>query len=161
MDIDTITGHIASLGGILALEPGPGDEFPELAWGDRFFYYAPDGVVPRTQPFATIVTKDYPEDTASRLDRPGVFRVNIHVGTNEFRDRLGYGPKDSPPDGLDYSAADTLLPHPVYGTMGWLCVLVPGAVTEQPVRELLTVAHAAAKGRYDRHRSRPGPAARA
>ncbi|WP_313546200.1 DUF6194 family protein [Leifsonia aquatica] len=37
-------------------------------WGDTFCYVAPDGQVPpNTQPYATIVTKDYPEDTLSAL----------------------------------------------------------------------------------------------
>lgn len=41
-----------------------------------FLYYAPDGVVPNGQPFATVVTKDYPGEPSSDLG-PGVFRVNI------------------------------------------------------------------------------------
>ena len=57
----------------------------QIAWGDTFFYYAPDGVVPSaTQPFATIVTKNYPGDETSRLDRPDVFRVNMAAGREEF-----------------------------------------------------------------------------
>lgn len=156
MNIDEITEHIESLGGVLTLRPGPGDGSPELAWGDLFFYYAPDGVVPRTQPFATVVTKDYPEDTSSRLDREGVFRVNVFAGTEEFTDRMGYGPKQNPPGDLDLSAPDVLLPHPVYGSMGWLCVVNPGPDTETPLRDLLRSAHAAARTRYERHRLRQG-----
>lgn len=35
------------------------------AWGDAFFCYAPDGVTPRmTQPYGTIVTKNYPDTRA-------------------------------------------------------------------------------------------------
>lgn len=154
MNIDEITEHIEALGGVLTLRPGPGDGSPQLAWGDLFFYYAPDGVIPKTQPFATVVTKDYPEDTTSRLDRDGVFRVNVFVGTEGFRDRMGYGPKEIPTDDLDFSAADVLLPHPVYGGMGWLCVVDSGPETETPVRELLNAAYAAARARFDRHRSR-------
>ena len=40
-------------------------------------------------PFATIVTKDYPDDRESRLDRPGAFRLNVAAGTDEFRRRIG------------------------------------------------------------------------
>jgi hypothetical protein len=34
---------------------------PEVAWGDSFFFYDPDGDAPtdRRMPFATIVTNDY------------------------------------------------------------------------------------------------------
>ncbi|BAW07109.1 hypothetical protein KP696_34180 [Nocardia seriolae] len=84
MEIDEITEFIETLGGVLTLTPGPDSGFPEIAWGDKFFYYAPDGQVPtRTQPFATIVTKDYPDDTTSNLNRPGAFRLNLkRVGRN-------------------------------------------------------------------------------
>src|SRR5690606_14238046 len=81
MTIDEIIGYLTTLDGVLPLRPGPGDGSPEIAWGDTFFYYAPDGEVPaRTQPFATIVTKNYPGDERSQLDRPGNFRLNISAG---------------------------------------------------------------------------------
>ena len=69
--IDEIIGFVDGLDGVLALRPVPGDGTPEIAWGDTFFYYAPNGVVPQnTQPFATIVTKNYPGDDRSELDPP-------------------------------------------------------------------------------------------
>ena len=47
----------------------------------------------RRFPFATIVVSDYPGfDTASRLDRPDIFRVNIHVGPAAFTELFGYSP---------------------------------------------------------------------
>lgn len=58
MTIDEISAYVESLGGVLTMRPAPGDGTPEVAWGDLFFYYAPDGVVPNGQPFATVVTKD-------------------------------------------------------------------------------------------------------
>lgn len=61
MSIDDIIDHVAPLAGVLVLRPHPGDGSPDISWGDVFVYYAPDGQVPATQPFATIVTKDYPE----------------------------------------------------------------------------------------------------
>ena len=70
VSIDEVIGFLESLGGVLTLRPQPGDGWPEAGWGDAFCWYAPDGVVPRTQPFATVVTRDHPGDEASRLDRP-------------------------------------------------------------------------------------------
>ncbi len=59
--------------------------FPEIAWGDHFFYFAPNGQVPqREQPYATIITKNYPGDTCCDLDQPGRWRLNIHVGRGAF-----------------------------------------------------------------------------
>ena len=48
------------------------------------------------------------------------------------------------------SAADTVLPHPVYGRLGWLAVVSPGARTEAAVRDLLRTAHDLARSRDQR-----------
>ncbi|BCK57637.1 DUF6194 family protein [Nocardia wallacei] len=151
MSIDEIIEFIESLGGVLVLRPGPGDGTPEIAWGDAFFYYAPDGQVPTaTQPFATIVTKDYPDDRASRLDRPGAFRVNISAGKDAFTAWTGYPPRESAGRAGDSSITDTVLAHPVYGGAGWLAVVDPGPRTREPLRELLRAAHDRARTRYQR-----------
>ena len=150
MSIDEIIDFIERQGGVLTLRPQPGDGSPQISWGDVFFYYAPDGVVPKSQPFTTIVTKDYPDDQGSRLDRPHAFRLNIFAGTAEFRRRLGHGPRERVTHDVDPSTPDVLLPHPTYGTLGWLAVVNPGPRTEEPVRELLQTAHGLAQRRYER-----------
>jgi len=64
--LPTILDEIRRHDGVLELAPGPGSEYPEISWGDHYFYFAPDGVVPQNrQPYATIITKDYPDDAAS------------------------------------------------------------------------------------------------
>lgn len=153
MSIDEITEFLEGLGGVLTLEPAPGDGSPELAWGDRFFYYAPDGKVPRTQPFATIVTKDYPDDERSRLNRPDTFRLNFFAGKETFVNWTGRTPRDPAPVDTDPSVADVVLAHPVYGPQGWLAVVNPGPRTETAVRDLLRAAHDLARTRYDRHQT--------
>jgi len=67
MTIDEISDFVQSLGDVLTVSPQEGDGTPEMAWGDRFFYYAPDGAVPPGQPFATIVTKEYPGEPPAGL----------------------------------------------------------------------------------------------
>jgi hypothetical protein len=57
---------------------------------DSFFFYDPKGErqASRCMPFATMVTKDYDGfDTASDLNRPGIFRLNIAVGRQAFERR--------------------------------------------------------------------------
>ncbi|WP_067691457.1 DUF6194 family protein [Nocardia jejuensis] len=149
MSIDEIIEYIETMGAVLTLRPGPEDGSPEIAWGDVFFYYAPDGRVPTaTQPFATIVTKDYPDDTTSRLDRPGAFRLNVSAGTEAYTRWIGHSPRDAADQ--DASVADVLLPHPVYRSAAWLSVVNPAARTDSPIRQLLGEAHARARRRYDR-----------
>ncbi|MFF2087906.1 DUF6194 family protein [Nocardia sp. NPDC058176] len=145
-----IIEYVSGLGGVLKVSPAEGSEWPAISWGDTFFYYAPDGVVPTTgQPFATLVTKDYPDDRTSRLDRPDTFRVNIAVGKEAFTEWTGHAPGHGPAD-TDASVTDTVIAHPVYGTAGWLAVLNPGPRTAAPVRDLLRIAHDRARTRFER-----------
>ncbi|BDT93712.1 hypothetical protein IFM12275_36880 [Nocardia sputorum] len=155
MTIDEIIDFVSALDGVLTLRPGPGDGSPEISWGDTFFYYSPDGVVPKaTQPFATIVTKNYPGDESSRLDRPDTFRVNIAAGKEAFTYWTGHTPRESsPPD--DPSAADTVIPHPVYASAGWLSIINPGPRTADPTRTLLHTAYQLARARRERRPTRP------
>ncbi len=151
MTFDEIIEYLGARDGVLIQQPRPGDGTPEIAWGDAFFYYAPDGAVPaNTQPFATLVTKNYPGDERSRLDRPGIFRVNIHAGRELFTTWTGRAPRDPEPAGTDPAVTDTVIAHPVYGELGWLAVVAPGPNTAETVRELLQVAYDRARARSHR-----------
>ena len=148
--MDEVIAFVVALPGTISLRPQPGDGSPEISWGDVFFYFAPDGVVPTVQPFATIVTKDYPGDEGSRLNRPGAFRVNVAAGTAEFSRRSGRGPRDPTSGDVDPAAVDVIFPHPVYGSLGWLSVVNPGPETTGPLCDLLRSAHQAARRRRER-----------
>jgi hypothetical protein len=150
VSIDEIRAEIEALGGVLVLAPEPGDGSPEISWGDLFFCYAPDGVLPQTQPFATIVTKEYPDEPGWGLDRPGAFRLNVAAATAEFRRWTGRDPGEPSGSGAEAAADDVVLPHPVYGHLGWLCVVNPGPRTATAVRELIQTAHDHARQRHDR-----------
>lgn len=150
MTMSQILQAFRCLDGILELAPCAGSDFPEIAWGDHFFYYAPDGQVPeRQQPFATIVTKDYPEDTLSDLSGPDRWRLNIHVGTRAFTELIGEPPRSEPAP-RDYTEADVLLPHPVYRSQGWVAIVNPGPQTLEAALVLVRGAHAAARERSQR-----------
>lgn len=151
IDIDEIVGLLGDRDGVLVLRPGPGDGTPEIAWGDVFFYYSPDGTVPsNTQPFATLVTKDYPGDASSRLDRPGAYRVNVFAGRDAFVRVIGRDAREPGTAEPDPSTTDVLIAHPVYGELGWLSVVNPGAGTGAPLRELLLDAYHRARNRFER-----------
>ena len=129
-----------------------GDGSPPIAWGDTFFTYDPDGdaATAGRMPFATIVTKDYPGDTGSDLDRPDRFRVNLSVGRTRFTELLGHSPaahaeRDT---GTDHAEPDRILPHPLYAVQGWVCVVNPGDRTTAVLSGLLEHAHSAAARRH-------------
>lgn len=153
MGVDEIIKFVDRLGGVLILSPQRGDGSPEISWGDTFFYYAPDGVVPKaTQPFATIVTKDYPGDEGSRLNRPDAYRLNVFAGKEAFVSWTGHKPRGLDTQGIDPSVPDTVIAHPVYGGLGWLAVVNPGPRTETAIQELLRTSHRLAAVRYERRR---------
>lgn len=151
MTIDDLLGLAGSLPGSLVLSPEPGSDYPEIAWGDHFFFYSPGGQVPqRTQPYATVVTKDYPGDTESRLDADDRWRINIHVTRERFANLVGQSAADVDFSGVDLSATDTVLPHPVYSRTGLVAVVNPGERTNALVAELLREAHDRAVSRAHR-----------
>lgn len=142
MNMQEIIRSVRGFTGALAVIPEEGSAFPELAWGDAFFYYAPDGRMPeRTQPYGTIITKDYPDDAMSALG-PDRFRVNIHVG-RECADALVAA-------GAQATETDTFFRHPIYGDAGWVCVIAPAERTTPTMIELLRSAHESARLRADR-----------
>ncbi|MCD2442935.1 DUF6194 family protein [Agromyces sp. SYSU K20354] len=149
MSMQLILETVRAFDGVLELAPGPGSGFPEIAWGDHFFYASPDGSIPSNrQPYATIVTKDYPDDALSNLDPPGRWRLNIHVGTARFAELTGESPRDF--TARDFTEPDVILPHPVYGSLGWIAIVNPGIRTTTTALALLRDAHADDRGRAER-----------
>lgn len=152
MTENDIIEFVSAMPGVETLTAGPENGAPEAAWGDTFFFYDPDGTpADRRLPFATVVVKDYKGfDEASRLDRAGVFRLNIAVGRDGFRRVLGYPPAEHAGRHalIDYAVLDRPLPHPSYAAQGWVCFLNPGERTGGQARALLEEAHARAVARY-------------
>lgn len=151
MNEAAITRYISeTFEGVDVVQPKNGDDGPEIAWGDTFFIYDPDRNLEsnRTFPFATIVTKDYGDfDRASNLNRPGVFRLNIGVSKETYRSLFGQQP--SAPSsagsvvntGHDFATLDKLMPHPIYASQSWVCILNPSDETFQTVQPLLADAY--------------------
>jgi len=139
MDQQEIRDYVASsYDGVDIQVASQADGAPEIAWGDTFFIYDPDRTFEGTRrfPFATIVTKDYGDfDDRSNLNRPDVFRLNIGVSKKTY-DSMFTG------EGVhDFTALDTVMPHPVYGVNHWLCVLNPTRSTFETLKPLLTEAY--------------------
>ena len=148
-----IVQFAGGLPGVDVLTASEDSGAPEVAWGDSFIFYDPDRDIPpdRRFPFATIVTKDYGGfDEASDLNRDGVFRLNVNVGRHRFEELIGYPPAHQTEHeaDFDYTAIDTLLPHPVYAKQAWVSILNPGERTSAQVRALLTEARDRAAARH-------------
>jgi len=129
--------------------------------GDSFVFYDPDGVtVPEKRfPFLTVVTGDR-YDAASNLDRDDrTYRVNLGVDRQTYEDLLGPAPRQAAgyeviDTGVDYTAADVVLPHPFYAPMHWVCIVNPAERTRSQLAHLIEIAHALAMRQYDYLRRR-------
>jgi hypothetical protein len=151
MDADDVRRYICgAFEGIDAVE----------ANGDTFLIYDPDRSLPpeRQLPFATIVTGDR-YDTVSALDRPAAFRLNIGLTKATYTSLFGAVPSLRDEHGVlrtgfDYAATDTLMPHPIYASQYWACVVNPGEASWQSVLELVAEAHGFAARKYANQQTR-------
>jgi hypothetical protein len=145
MDEQTVVAWISALPGIEVVE----DQ------GDHYFFADPTQPAHNRLPFATVMTADR-YDQFSHLDRPGVYRLNIGVSPATYRARFGAEPfpRDPAESSYDFIALDTIVPHPVYGSMFWLSVLNPSEETFASVQPLIEEARQLALQRAGRaHRA--------
>lgn len=112
--------------------------------GFTFFFYRSDHKLP----FTTLISSDNEHDRISNLDRPGVFRLNIGISKQTFQSLFGTAKVDV--DSYDFTALDTIMPHPHYAQYHFICVLSPGEATLESVRTLLAEAYNIAVRRYNR-----------
>ncbi|MBO0885409.1 MAG: erythromycin esterase [Mycobacterium sp.] len=135
--IQYITGHFNGVDVVVGSGP--------VAEGDTFFIYDPERNLDDRHrfPFATIVTKDYGDfDNSSNLNRPGVWRLNVGVSRDTFKQLF-----PDPDATYDYTQQDRLMPHPVYGPQSWVCVLNPSSTTFTSVEPLIEEAYERAAAR--------------
>ncbi|QPH54806.1 DUF6194 family protein [Pontivivens ytuae] len=131
------------------------DLAPQPAWGEVTFYYNPGGRLRRGTYVCTIKERDGPNDRASRLDRPGVYRLNFGLPRPDYLERFG-PPPPRPAKGRviegehDFTALDRLMPHPVYGWMGWVAILNPSRPSVEALTPLLALSHAKAAAAFAR-----------
>jgi hypothetical protein len=128
--------------------------------GDTFFMYDPDGDLPaeRQFPFVTIVTGDH-YDSVSKLNRPGAYRLNIGLTKATYAAWFGAAPTQRDANGVletgfHCAAVDTVMPHPIYASQHWVCVVNPGEATLETVRTFLAEAHGFAARKYANHQAR-------
>ncbi len=129
------------------------DVMPVEAWGETSFFYNPKQALPRGVYFATLKLKDGNNDKASNLNRISVFRLNIGISKLSYHSHFGKPPTRPSAGGIvdtghDFTLLDTLLPHPVYGWMSWVCILNPSPTTFETIKPLLTEAYGLAAAKF-------------
>lgn len=125
------------------------------SWGEKGVFYNPGRQLKRGIYVLTIKEKDGKNDKGSNLDREGVFRVNFGLKKSTFQRLFGPLPARPPAGGVvempyDFSAADHLLPHPVYGWMGWVCILNPSEAFFPELKPLILESYSLAVEKFKR-----------
>lgn len=131
----------AVLEAVLSLD---GDLVVKRTWGESSVFYNPGGASAHGRYVLTVKDRDGPNDTGSRLNRDGVFRVSVGLTREEYAALLGPAPKRpakgrAVETGHDFARLGVWIPHPVYAWMIWACILCP---CEADRGELLRLAAA-------------------
>ncbi len=113
-------------------------------FGYTFFFYRSDHILP----FATLASSDNEYEHISKLDRPGVFRLNIGVSKQTFQSLFGAAKVDV--SKYDFTSLDVIMPHPDYAPQHFICVLSPSEATFEKIRALLAEAYEIAVRRYEK-----------
>jgi hypothetical protein len=137
--------------------------FPGLnvvdAWGEKSFFYNPEGLLKRGIYFCTIKEKDGANDKASNLTRTNFFRVNFGISKETFVGLFHTVPKRPAQGGViigsyDFTALDILTPHPVYGWMAWVSILNPSQDSLSSLQDLLVESYQLACKKYHKKKKR-------
>lgn len=123
------------------------------SWGEKGIFYNPQNVLKRGVYVLTIKEKDGKNDKASNLNRENIFRVNIGLRKEMFKEMFGVIPK-RPNAGCivdmnyDFTLLDTIVPHPVYAWMGWISVLNPSDETFEKLKPFIQEAYEFSKEKF-------------
>jgi Family of unknown function (DUF6194) len=136
---------------LLGLDP---DLRLERYYSERALFYNPGRAAPLGVIFAAIKDHDGPNDQASRLSRPGVYRLAFQLAPGEFSARFGTVPARPPRGGVvaietDPAALNRLTLHPVYAWMRWVQILAPTARALAALRPALQESLALVRLRWE------------
>lgn len=145
--------------------------YPELvkvsAWGETSLFYNPHGLLKRGTYCITFKEKDGENDSSSALNRQEVeYRMNFKISKPTFLARFSEPSLPSRPakgkiitlkSGREYDPTllDTLIPHPVYGWMGWVSINNPSEKSIEGILEsgLLDESYQHAKAGHDKNKT--------
>jgi len=142
---------------LLRLDPGLR---LERYYGERSIFYNPARLAPLGMIFCSIKDHDGPNDKASRLSRPDVYRFAFALPGREYQRRFGPAPRRPPKGerlqlpGHDLSRPGVLTPHPVYAWMRWVQILAPTPAHLDEVRPLLMDSLGEVRAKWKRRTDR-------
>ena len=128
---------------------------PKSSWGETSLFYNPENLLPNGVYFCTLKDKDGDNDKASHLNRHDIYRFSLGLPSLAY-EKL-FGPKPARPakggiikSSYDFITLDTLMPHPIYGWMGWVQILSPSAASFDAITPLIQESYDLAVKKYDK-----------
>jgi len=125
-------------------------------WGETGLFYNPEGKLKKGIYLLTFKERDGENDGASRLNRgAGFYRFNLGISKKTFIEVFGFIPS-RPAAGnavsmdYDFSSTDTIMPHPVYGWMAWICVINPTSDTFEKLVPLIEEGYQLCLKKYEK-----------
>ncbi len=124
-------------------------------WGERGLFYNPHGLLPKGIYILTFKEKDGPNDKASNVNRPDIYRINLGLTKDRFKEMFGEIPKrpaagQTVSTGHDFQNVNEIMPHPVYGWMSWIGVLNPSLETFDALKPMIAEGVQLAKIKYSK-----------
>ena len=108
--------------------------------GYIFYFYGDHHMVP----FVSIAQSGNKYEEVSKLDREGVFRINIGVSKATFDSLFSSNNVDK----IDYSAIDIFMPHPHYAKQFFICILNPSKKNVDQLKNFISEAYSIMKARF-------------
>ena len=127
--------------------------------GEKAVFYNPENILKKGVYVLTIKEKDGENDKASRLDRKNIFRVNLGLKKETFIKLFGEIPARPSAGNVvnmkyDFKKTDEVLPHPVYASRGWICILNPAEKTDNTLIPFINEAYSFAKEKIEKNHSK-------
>ncbi len=124
-------------------------------WGELGLFYNPEGKLKKGIYLLTFKEKDGENDHSSKLNRGGLYRLNLGISKESFIKLFGrtYSrPKAGKTilNDFDFSQVNTIMPHPVYGWMSWICVINPSKKTFDLLQPLIAESYIQAMKKYEK-----------
>ncbi|MDX1737284.1 MAG: DUF6194 family protein [Alphaproteobacteria bacterium] len=144
LSVDEIAGYLTKI--------CPGLVFSHN-WGERGLFYNPENKLPKGIYLMTFKEKDGENDKASQIDRGNIFRLNLGLTKTSYEALFGPRPARPKAGGVvdvdyDFTRIDQLMPHPVYGWMGWVCILNPSVANLKKLEPLIMESYENAKVKF-------------
>ncbi len=109
-------------------------------WGETGLFYNPENKLKKGIYLLTFKEKNGENDTSSKLEREkDMYRLNLGITRKTFINLFGIIPARPSAGNVvemnyDFSKIDSIMPHPIYSWMAWICVINP---SQKTLRELL------------------------